>query len=408
MNTTTNHSSLQKTIRIVDIALSVMSIIFIFPVYILNASLSVILSRPVFIHKTQFDLLGRPCITRSWNSGIMHSSAILLDILFGHLSFCGVSITKSKLPPRPCARTHLPSSLFSVYCNHTSGGISELTVPQSLIKHEKKNSVLFHVVILVRGVFNRFFYDSKNLRYISKFKIFDIPINNVTMKEATDWIVDSERNENCKVAYFINTNSINLAYCNPQLVGILNKADRSFADGSGVRIAAKQRGIKLKENVNGTDMLPGLCRAVANKDKSLFLLGSAPGIAEKTARKIQALYPRVKIAGTHHGYFDMDNSEEVINKINQSGANICLVGLGSPNQEKWLNEHKSSLKVDTAVAVGGLFDFYSGRIPRAPLWLRELGLEWIFRLMKEPRAKFYRYVIGNPIFMWRVFILNKG
>ena len=103
----------------------------------------------------------------------------------------------------------------------------------------------------------------------------------------------------------------------------------------------------------------------------------------------------------------MDN-DQIVEAINAAQADVLLVALGSPIQEDWVMANRLRLKVGTAIAVGGLFDFLSGNIPRAPLWMRELGLEWVFRLIQEPRVKFTRYVIGNPLFLWRAFVLKKS
>lgn len=116
----------------------------------------------------------------------------------------------------------------------------------------------------------------------------------------------------------------------------------------------------------------------------------------------------MRIAGSHHGYFKAEDNAQIIAQINQSGADICLVAMGSPVQEQWLLDHANQLQCATALAVGGLFDFYSGKIPRAPRWLRELGFEWVWRLIQEPGTKFKRYVIGNPVFLFRTFVMNQA
>ena len=244
------------------------------------------------------------------------------------------------------------------------------------------------------------------------FGVFGLKVNNDCMTDAVHWAVSSSDElsamSRCKVACFINVNSVNLVQKFPQLKAHLNRADRCFADGSGMRIAANRIGVQLKGNVNGTDMLPFLCRAAAANDLSIYLLGAKPGVARTTANNLCLEYPKLHIAGAEHGYFDAGSDLQVIEKINQSGADILLLAMGSPTQEKWLIKHAHLLHCRTALAVGGLFDFYSGRISRAPLWMRELGMEWIWRLLQEPKTKFKRYVIGNPLFLFRTFILNHA
>jgi len=237
-----------------------------------------------------------------------------------------------------------------------------------------------------------------------KFSLFDVQINNDSMQEAVEKVVKPAVPGCVKTVCFVNVNTLNLAVAYKQLVGAVNDADYVFADGSGVRIASRRQGIELRDNVNGTDMLPFLCQRAQSEGQSLFLLGAEPGVAQQTGVNLQKQFPGLKVAGTHHGYFGERGSNEVINEINASNADLLLVALGSPNQEKWLQENRHALSVNTALAVGGLFDFFSGRIPRAPLWVRKIGLEWVWRLVQEPRKKFNRYVIGNPRFLFRCWL----
>lgn len=234
-----------------------------------------------------------------------------------------------------------------------------------------------------------------------RFSLFDIQIDNDSMQGAIEKVVQPFKSKQPKTVCFVNVNTLNLALEHSDLTDAVNDADYVFADGSGVRIAARRQGIRIRENVNGTDMLPLLCRRASMENQSLYLLGSEPGIALKASVRLQRQFPDLRIAGAMHGYFDRHRSKDVIEKINASGADILLVALGSPIQEMWLKNHRMDLNVKTAIAVGGLLDFYSGRIPRAPLWLRKLGFEWVWRLMQEPRKKFHRYVVGNPKFLWR-------
>ena len=192
----------------------------------------------------------------------------------------------------------------------------------------------------------------------------------------------------------------------PKFFNQLTKADALFADGSGMRLAAKKAGFQLNGNNNGTDMLPHLCKSFVESKQSLYFFGAKPGIAEKAANTLRAKYSGLNIVGTEHGYNENKTSEQIIEAINNSGCDVLLVAMGSPVQEKWLLEHKDKLHCKTALAVGGLFDFYSGNISRSPMWLREIGMEWIWRLMQEPRNKFNRYVIGNPLFLYRTFFLG--
>ena len=181
-----------------------------------------------------------------------------------------------------------------------------------------------------------------------------------------------------------------------------------LGDGSGVRYASKIVKPQIVDNVNGTDLLPLLCEYSERHERRLFLLGARPGIAEKMRENLLRKYPKLQIVGVRHGYFERDlESAEVIAEINASRADILLVAFGAPFQEKWIAQHFAEINCPIQLGVGGLFDFYSGNIPRAPFWMRRLGIEWVFRLWQEPARMWRRYIIGNPLFIIRLLKWKK-
>jgi N-acetylglucosaminyldiphosphoundecaprenol N-acetyl-beta-D-mannosaminyltransferase len=169
-----------------------------------------------------------------------------------------------------------------------------------------------------------------------------------------------------------------------------------------MKIAGRILGRPIRQNLNGTDLFPRLCGTLAASGRRLYLLGARPGVAEATARWAQQQFPQLQIAGTRSGYFDATEEEAVIAAIRRSGADVLLVAMGVPAQDLWLRRHLKATGARVGIGVGGLFDFYGGRIPRAPLWLREIGGEWVYRLIQEPRRMWRRYLIGNFTFLWRV------
>jgi N-acetylglucosaminyldiphosphoundecaprenol N-acetyl-beta-D-mannosaminyltransferase len=175
-----------------------------------------------------------------------------------------------------------------------------------------------------------------------------------------------------------------------------------FADGIGMRMASKLAGFSLKANVNGTDLFPFICRDAATSQIKLALLGARPGIAQRCADNMQKQFPGLNVVWIHDGYFDRNNEENIIQAINESGAQILFVAMGVPMQELWIANNADKLNVPVILGVGALFDFYSGAVPRAPLRMRKLGLEWLFRFILEPRRMFARYIIGNQIFIIRI------
>ena len=236
----------------------------------------------------------------------------------------------------------------------------------------------------------------------SRPRIFGVPCDNVTMAQALSTL-DGLVRKRSGFAAFINAHCLNIACRDDEYTLILNGADAVWPDGSGVRLAGKLRHFPVPENVNGTDMFPLICE----KPYRIFLLGAAPGVADTALRKAQEKYPAARFVGAASGFFaDEAEEQSVIARINELDPDILLVAMGVPKQEKWIAKHRHELKCGVSIAVGGLLDFVSERIPRAPMWMRKLGIEWCYRLYQEPIRLFRRYILGNPLFVLRVIFRN--
>jgi len=233
--------------------------------------------------------------------------------------------------------------------------------------------------------------------------LFDVTFLNIWMEEALDLIESLLKKSSPTPIYIVNADCLNKTFNDKEYLDILRQADYIFADGSGIKLGCKIMGNTLIDNINGTDLFPLLCERASQHHFSLYLLGAKPGLAAKTQQNMENRYPGLKIVGTHHGYFNREEEVTVIKAINDSQADILLVAFGVPAQEKWIHAHRHQLSPKVLIGVGGLFDFYSGHIPRAPLWLRKNGLEWLYRLYQEPRRLFKRYILGNPLFLYRVY-----
>ena len=170
----------------------------------------------------------------------------------------------------------------------------------------------------------------------------------------------------------------------------------------GVRVAGDLLGQPVRDNVNGTDLFPRLAAALEGTGKRIYLLGGRPGVAEGVARWLAKNYPGVELAGWRNGYFSAEEEATVIENIRRSGADMVLVAFGAPRQDLWIRGNLSRLGAKVVIGVGGLFDFFSGRIPRAPRWIRKLGMEWCYRLCHEPKRLWRRYLVGNVVFLARL------
>ncbi len=231
-------------------------------------------------------------------------------------------------------------------------------------------------------------------------RVLGINYNNVTMATALELIAMALRRAERRKIAFVNADCFNRGWRMPEYRAALARFDYVFPDGSGVRMAGRMLGNPVVDNVNGTDLLPPLMALAREGDYRIFLLGARPGVAEKMRRNLVRDYPGLRIVGAMDGF---RAEEEMIGAVNRVGADILLVALGVPRQELFIDRNFKELKCQVVLGVGGLFDFYSGNMPRAPHWLRRIGMEWIFRLLMEPRRMFRRYVIGNPLFIFRVW-----
>jgi len=229
--------------------------------------------------------------------------------------------------------------------------------------------------------------------------LFGLDLANTTRADAAEAIVAMARGRACATIQFINAHCVNMLQADAGYADALARADYLLPDGSGIAIAARLAAEPAGENLNGTDLFPEICRLAALRGPSIYLLGGKPGIAAAAASAMTAAYPGLRFAGTRHGFWSAAEEDRMIAEINASGAAILMVGLGVPLQEKWIARVRDRLNARVVMGVGGLFDYYSGAIPRAPLLFRKTGGEWVWRLIQEPRRLFARYILGNPLFL---------
>jgi N-acetylglucosaminyldiphosphoundecaprenol N-acetyl-beta-D-mannosaminyltransferase len=187
---------------------------------------------------------------------------------------------------------------------------------------------------------------------------------------------------------------------------IVNGSALSLCDTVGVLAVARRRGATLRGRVTGVELIEGLCRRCALENMPVYFLGGAPGVAADAAAILEAVHPGLKVAGSRDGYFNSDESADVVAAIKASGAKLLFVGLGFPRQEYWLHDHLKATGCGVGIGVGGSFDVISGRIVRAPAAMRRLGLEWLYRLIKEPHR--WRRQLALPYFVWLVALGELG
>lgn len=247
---------------------------------------------------------------------------------------------------------------------------------------------------------------SDNMNW-EKLSLLDVRIDALSLDQLFLQINASIIRNQKFVLSYVNIHGINLAYSTPWFREILNQSDLTFCDGIGVKLAAQLTGQSLPHRFTPPDFMDQICEASALHGWKIFFLGARPGVAQRAANRMSEIFPDLKIK-SHDGYFNQSResleNRSVITDINHFQPQILIVGFGMPLQEKWISENIEVLDVNIAFPAGALFDYLSGEIWRAPRWVTNNGLEWLARLLVEPRRLWKRYIIGIPLFLWRIFI----
>ncbi|MCD8215360.1 MAG: WecB/TagA/CpsF family glycosyltransferase [Clostridiales bacterium] len=232
-------------------------------------------------------------------------------------------------------------------------------------------------------------------------KIMGVPFNNINMTEAVGITLINLKERKKTVIYTPNPEMVMAAQKDREFMQVLNSAEILLPDGIGIVKASKFYHNPIKERVAGCDFIEILFGKIKTSINTVYLLGSAEGVAEKAKQRMQRRYRGLTISGTHHGYFKDGSPEEkeVIDEINRLNPEVLLVGLGFPRQEKWIAKHRDHLNSIIIMGVGGSLDVLSGNTKRAPEFYRNHGLEWFYRLITQP-SRFKRMLV-LPVFMIR-------
>ena len=233
-----------------------------------------------------------------------------------------------------------------------------------------------------------------------KIDVMGLKFDSMTMDEALSRAEALLRGE--KAAYVVTPNA-EIAYealHDGQLREMLNGANLMLPDGAGVVLASKLLRTPVKQKVAGVDFAAGLLGILERNGQSLYLLGGKTGIGELAAQKMLEAHPQLRIAGIADGYFQ--DEAPVIAKINASGADALFVCLGAPKQERFMVQHQQELHVHLMAGLGGSLDAFAGTVQRAPAWMIRLNLEWLYRLIREPKR--FRRMLRLPKYLWAVML----
>lgn len=232
---------------------------------------------------------------------------------------------------------------------------------------------------------------------MQRIELMGCPMDVASMGETVTTIRDAVAARRFTQHVVVNVAKLVNMRTDPQLDASVRACDIINIDGMGVVIGARFLGHDVPERVAGVDLFHALLAMSAQEGFSVFLLGAKDQVVSTAAAKVQALYPGLKLAGYHHGYF-WDDEAAMVDTIRASGAQLLFVAITSPKKENFINRWRDQLGVSFVMGVGGTFDVVAGKVKRAPLWMQKYGLEWLYRVMQEPGRMWKRYLVTNAKF----------
>ncbi|OGO83922.1 MAG: N-acetylmannosaminyltransferase [Clostridiales bacterium GWE2_32_10] len=240
---------------------------------------------------------------------------------------------------------------------------------------------------------------------MDKVNILGVNIDKVTMNEAINRVMGFLDSDKLNTVYTPNPEFIMNARDDEEFKKILNEGDLVIPDGIGVVYASRILGNPVSERVPGYELTENILKGIKDKKYTAYFLGSKGDTAKLAAENMMQKYTGLKVAGYRDGYFKVEEEERIIDEINRLEVDYLVVGLGSPKQEQFIYRNKQKLKVKVAIGNGGTLDIMAGKVKRAPVIFQKLGLEWLYRLLKEPTR--FKRMLKLPQFMW-IVIMTKN
>jgi len=241
--------------------------------------------------------------------------------------------------------------------------------------------------------------------HLGRISLLGIQITDCTSSELNAYICETIGSGRREAILNVNVHCMNLAWKLPWLRRFLNQTPVVFCDGDGVRLGAWLAGKRLREKITYNRWIWDIAAVSAARGHRWYLVGGQPKVAEEAADKLRATFPSLQIVGCHAGYFaGPGDVERLIADINRRAPHILVLGMGMPIQEAWLVDHLDRIRVNVALTGGAVFDYASGRRRTTPGVFQRLKLEWLYRWAAEPQRLFWRYAVGNPLFIGRVLM----
>lgn len=244
-----------------------------------------------------------------------------------------------------------------------------------------------------------------------KVNILGIGISTITMNDALKQIETWIDNRDRLYVSVCTVHTVMECQKSEAMRQAINGAGMATPDGMPLVWLGKLQSSHPVNRVYGPDLMLALCELSAQKGYTQYFYGGAEGVSEKLSQTLSRRYPALKVVGAYSPPFrpltDAED-QQIIHQINQANPDIIWVGLGTPKQDLWMASHRNLLDAAVIIAVGAAFDFHTGRIPQAPSWMQQVGLEWLYRLVQEPKRLWYRYLVYNPLFVLNVLAQLLG
>jgi N-acetylglucosaminyldiphosphoundecaprenol N-acetyl-beta-D-mannosaminyltransferase len=235
---------------------------------------------------------------------------------------------------------------------------------------------------------------------VDSIEILGVRVDDATYDDLMQWVDAFVASGRPHHVITVNVEMLVAAHDDPEFARVLDRGDLNVADSTGVMLAARLLGRPLRERVTGSDGIHRLAAHSAQRGYRLYLLGAAPGVAERVAEILKAVYTGLEVAGVYAGSPRADEEEDIIQRVRAANPDLLLVAYGVPAEERWIARNRLRLGVPVMVGVGGAFDFAAGVTRRAPAWMRRSGLEWLYRLVREPWR--WRRQLALPRFLMLV------
>jgi N-acetylglucosaminyldiphosphoundecaprenol N-acetyl-beta-D-mannosaminyltransferase len=336
---------------------------------------------------------------------------VLINILHGDMAWVGPRARDIGEAPGPAA--HLRPGVTGLHQLRQATAVDFVREQDSEAQYAKTRGLLSDLRLLVLAMLAMRVRSGARGGHTAgtvhhTVQIVDVRLDNLLMQTALERVMALVAQARPAQVSFVNPACVNIAARHAEYRQILASSALVLPDGIGMTLASEWLGTPIRQNVNGTDFFPRLCQAMNAHGQRLYLLGGRPEVVDRVAELVGQRWPLIRVVGARHGFVDPDNEAAVVQDIRQSRAQVVLVAMGVPLQERFIARHLQHMGPCVAMGVGGLFDFVAGRIARAPQWMRDAGLEWVWRLMQEPHRMWRRYLVGNVSFLARVALQRAG